>query len=83
MKPKLTFEEHAAMGQTLASLRRQLMQCYTTLANAYPQSGPEAVPGKKLMQAAEAVDVARDALEKAVFREHPDDAETSTYYPHL
>ncbi|QGZ47467.1 MULTISPECIES: hypothetical protein [Streptomyces] len=82
MKPRLTFEEHVEMGRALASVRDELLRRNVQLANAYPQSGPPAVPAKKLDQAMRAVEAARTELENALYREHPDTAETTVYYPH-
>lgn len=82
MKPKLTHDEHAEMGLTLASIRDELLHRSVQLANAYPQSGPPALPAKKLDAAIRAIDEARSELENALFREHPETAQTTVYYPH-
>ncbi|ASY37039.1 MULTISPECIES: hypothetical protein [unclassified Streptomyces] len=81
MKPKLSFEEHVEMGRRLASLRDELTHQRVKIANAYPLSGPAAVPANKLEAAVKAIDLARSELENALFREHPDEARTSVYYP--
>jgi hypothetical protein len=81
MKPKLTFDEHVEMGLALASMRDELLHRHVQLANAYPRSGPPAVPAKKLNAAVNAIDEARSALENALFQEHPGPAETTVYYP--
>ncbi|MGY5127310.1 hypothetical protein [Streptomyces nigrescens] len=81
MKPRLTFEEHVEMGRALASMRDELLHRDTQLANAYPRSGPEAVPAKKLDEAVRAIDEARAELENALYREHRGVAKTSVYYP--
>lgn len=82
MKPKLTFEEHTEMGQALASMRDELLRRRVHLANAYPESGQSGVPAKKLDVAVRAIDEARDELENALYREHPEMAQTTVYYPH-
>jgi hypothetical protein len=81
VKPRFSFEEHVEMGRALASMRDELVHRVTQLANAYPRSGPPAVPGQKLNEAVRAIDVARSELENALFREHPEVAETTVYCP--
>ncbi|MFI1161402.1 hypothetical protein [Streptomyces sioyaensis] len=81
MKPRLTFEEHVEMGRALASMRNELLHRDIQLENAYPRSGPESVPAKKLDAAVRAIDDARAELENALYREHPGVAQTSVYYP--
>ena len=81
-KPRLTLEEHDDLGRTLAGIRDELNRRVTQLANAYPRTGPEAVPFMKLRAALEELESARCALDNAVFREHPNTAETTVYYPH-
>ncbi|HBF82622.1 MAG TPA: hypothetical protein DD420_22625 [Streptomyces sp.] len=81
-KPKLTLEEHAALGLRLAAIRDELLHLHTQLSGAYPRTGPEAVPGRKLDMARRAVDQARCELDHAMFREHPVQGETTVYYPH-
>lgn len=81
MKPKLTFEEHAEMGLALASIRNELLHRHVQLANAYPRSGQPAVPARKLDAAIGAIDEARSELEDALFREYPETAQTTVYYP--
>ena len=81
MKPKLTFEQHVDMGRALESVRNELQRRHVQLANAYPRSGPEGGPAKKLEAAFKAVNEARSELDSALFREHPDEAETTVYYP--
>ncbi|MEV7808958.1 hypothetical protein AB0O28_39005 [Microbispora sp. NPDC088329] len=80
-KPRLTFEEHVEMGRALASMRDELLHRHVQLANAYPRSGPPAVPAKKLEEAVGAIEAARTELENALYREHPEMAQTSVYYP--
>ncbi|MFD3998658.1 hypothetical protein [Streptomyces sp. NPDC058548] len=81
MKPRLTLTEHVELGQALAQVRDELVWRSVQLANAYPKSGPEGVPGKQLSAALEAVDKARCELENALFREYPKDGEVTVYYP--
>lgn len=81
MKPKLTFEEHVEMGLALAWMRDDLLHRSVQLRNAYPKSGPPAVPGKELDIAVRAIDAARAELENALYRDHPETAQTSVYYP--
>ncbi|MGW5003086.1 hypothetical protein ACWEP8_36145 [Streptomyces hydrogenans] len=81
MKPRLTLAEHVELGRTLAHVRDELIHRSVQLANAYPKSGPEGVPGQLLTKALDAVDKARSELENALFREHSNEAETSVYYP--
>ena len=80
-KPRLTIEEHQQLGLRLAAIRDELLHLGTDLMNAYPRSGPEAVPAQKLTAAREAVDQARCELDNAMFREHPRQGETTFYYP--
>ncbi|GGQ33196.1 hypothetical protein [Streptomyces roseolilacinus] len=77
----MTFEQHVEMGQALAAMRDELLSRHVDLANAYPLSGREALPAKKLEAAYRAIDEARSELENALFREHPEVAQTSVYYP--
>jgi hypothetical protein len=81
-KPRLTHEQHTELGRALAGLRDELVHRYVQLANAYPLQGREALPGRKLEAAFRALDAARSELEAAMFREHPDTAQTTVYYPH-
>lgn len=81
MKPRMTIEEHVELGRHLASMRGELLSCQVQLGNAYPRSGTEAVPARKLEVAVRAIDEARTELENAMYREHPQMARTSTYYP--
>lgn len=80
-KPRLTIEEHADLGRTLAGIHDELTRRIVQLATAYPMTGPEAEPCRKLKAAQSALNGARTRLDSAVFREHPDTAETSVYYP--
>lgn len=82
IKPRLTREQHADMGRTLAAIRGEFTHRAVQLESAYPRTGPEALPARKLAAAARALDSARSALDSALFREHPDTAETTVYYPH-
>ncbi|MFE4697145.1 hypothetical protein ACFRIC_08645 [Streptomyces sp. NPDC056738] len=81
-KQRLSPRQHTDMGRSLAAIRDELAHRFTQLANAYPQAGAEALPARKLRIAARAVDDARSALDSTLFREHPDQAETATYYPY-
>lgn len=81
MKSRLSWEEHVEMGLALASLRDELTHRRVRLGNAYPLSGPESVPAKKLEAAVKAIDQARSELDEALFREHPGEAQPSVYYP--
>lgn len=81
-KPRFTFEEHVEMGRMLAAITNDLTQRAVQVGNAYPGSGREGVPGKKLHAAVKALSGARSALDDALFREYPDQAETTVYYPH-
>lgn len=80
-KPRLTHEEHADLGRTLAGIRDELTRRATQLGNAYPQTGPEAAPRQKLTAAVRAIDEARSALDSALFREHPGTADPAVYWP--
>ncbi|MEU2584515.1 hypothetical protein ABZ612_16465 [Streptomyces avermitilis] len=82
-KQRLSPEQHADMGRSLAAIRDELTHRVAQLANAYPQTGAEGLPTRKLRIAARSVDDARSALDNTLFREHPNQAETTTYYPHL
>lgn len=80
-KSRPTLDEHTELGSVLAGLRDELQRCATQLRNAYPQSGPEAQPARKLTDAFKAVDEARSLLENALYREYPQEATTHIYYP--
>ncbi|MFF2374852.1 hypothetical protein ACFVUW_10765 [Streptomyces xiamenensis] len=81
MKPRLTFEEHIEMGRFLASIRDELTRRNTQLANAYPRSGREGAPARRLDTAIGAIDRARCELEEALYGEHPAQARVTVYYP--
>ncbi|MFJ2160543.1 hypothetical protein [Streptomyces sp. NPDC087856] len=81
-KPRLTFEEHEELGRTLADIRDEISHRITQLSNAYPRSGPESAPYRRLQAALQELDIARTELDHAMFREHPDTGETTVYYPH-
>lgn len=81
-KPRLTADEHTHLGHRLAAMRDELTTLYVQLANAYPQTGLEAASARKLEKARQAIDDARGDLENALYREHPEQAATSVYYPH-
>lgn len=81
-KPRLTLDEHAEMGRVLAGIRDELAHRAVQLDRAYPSSGPEGVPHKKVGAALRALDEARSALEILLSREHPEVAEATVYYPY-
>ncbi|MFJ1900490.1 hypothetical protein [Streptomyces sp. NPDC088115] len=81
-KPRLTIEEHRELGGRLAAIRDELLHLHTQLSKAYPRSGPEAVPTNHLDKAYRAVEDARCELDHAYFREHPQQTDTTAYYPH-
>lgn len=81
-KPRLTREEHDDLGRTLAGIHNELVRRVTQLANAYPKTGASSEPYRKLAAAVKELDAARNALDSALFAEHPDTAETTVYYPH-
>jgi hypothetical protein len=81
-KPRLSIEEHRKLGLRLAVVRDELLHLGTQLTNAYSRSGPEAVPASKLDEALAAVELARSELDNAYFREHPQQTDTTAYYPH-
>lgn len=80
-KRGLPHPEHLRLGQVLSGVRSQLVHEQTGLVNAYPRTGPRALPAEHLQVAIEALDQARMALENAVFDEHPGVAATHDYYP--
>ncbi|WP_406360337.1 hypothetical protein OID55_11000 [Streptomyces sp. NBC_00715] len=81
-KPRLTLEEHTDLGRTLAGIRDELLHRATQIAHAYPRSGVEGAPYKRLQAALHELDIARTELDHALFREHPHTGETTIYYPH-
>lgn len=81
-KPRLSPQQHTDMGRTLAAIRDELNRRVTQLKNAYPQTGPEGVPTRRLAAALRALDNARNDLDNALFREHPNAAAPTAYYPH-
>jgi hypothetical protein len=78
-KPKFTFEEHVEMGRMLAAISDDLTQRSTKVGGAYPASS---APVKRLRAAVKALGEARSALDDVLFREQPEQAETTVYYPH-
>ncbi|MFJ9843060.1 hypothetical protein ACIRYZ_21810 [Kitasatospora sp. NPDC101155] len=80
-KPRLTQQEHIELGRVLAGIQDEILRRRVRLLNAYPRTGPEAVPAAKLKAAIQALREARDELENAVFREHPATASTGDYFP--
>jgi hypothetical protein len=81
-KPRLTRDQHADIGRALAAISDELTHRTAQLGNAYPRTGPEALPARKLAAAGRALNGTRSALDSALFREHPETAETTVYYPH-
>lgn len=81
-KPRLSLEEHEELGATLAAIHDELVHRVTQLSNAYPRSGLEGAPYRKLKAAEEALNQARAELDHALFREYPRTGDTTTYYPH-
>lgn len=80
-KPRLNLNEHEDLGRTLAVIHNELTRRYVQVANAYPLSGLESIPAKKINAALKALSEARCALDGAVFREHRDAAHPAIYYP--
>ncbi|MDX3078522.1 hypothetical protein [Streptomyces sp. MI02-7b] len=81
-KPRLTLDGHLEMGRVLAGIRDELAHRAVQLDKAYPSSGPESIPHKKVGAALRTLDEARSDLEGLLSREHPDAAETTVYYPY-
>ncbi|CAL9467541.1 hypothetical protein [Streptomyces sp. enrichment culture] len=81
-KPRMSLEEHEDLGRTLAAIHTELVHRVTQLANAYPRSGVEGEPYRKLRAAEQALNQARASLDHALFRDHPRAGETTIYYPH-
>lgn len=81
-KPRLSIEEHRQLGMRLTAIRDELLHLNSQLDRAYPRTGPEAEPARRLDKARQAVDEARCELDHAYFREHPRQMDTTTYYPH-
>lgn len=79
-KPRLTTDEHADLGSTLAGIRDELTHRRTQLLSAYPKTGREARPANHLQAAVRAIDDARTALESLCLAQHPDST-TNTYWP--
>lgn len=78
-KPRLTFEEHDRLGGRLAEIRHELLTLSTQLSNAYPRSGRESVPAKKLAEARQVLGEALHSLEDRLYEEHPRQASTDVY----
>ncbi|MFJ3601115.1 hypothetical protein ACIPRU_32130 [Streptomyces sp. NPDC090126] len=53
-KPRLAFDEHDQLGHRLAAIRSELIILEVHPLNAYPKTGPEAVPARKLAEARQA-----------------------------
>ncbi|WP_411091361.1 hypothetical protein [Streptomyces sp. 049-1] len=80
-KARLSPQAHTELGHALAAIRDELGRRATQLHNAYPRTGHEATPARKLTSAVRAIDNARNNLDNALFREHPRTATTTAYYP--
>jgi hypothetical protein len=78
-KPRLSFEEHDQLGQRIADIRHELLGLSLQLSRAYPRSGPESIPGKKLSAARDLLGEALDSLENCLYAEHPRVASTEVY----
>lgn len=78
-KPRLTFEEHDELGARLTAMRHELLTLGTQLMNAYPRSGRESLPAKKLDEARDILAVALHELEDRLYDEHPRQASTDVY----
>ncbi|MEU6054193.1 hypothetical protein ABZ829_27705 [Streptomyces xanthochromogenes] len=78
-KPRLTFEEHDQLGGQLAGIRRELHLLNIQLSNAYPMSGRESVPAKKIAEARQILGEALSHLEDRLYDEHPRQASTDVY----
>lgn len=79
-KPRLTHEQHIELGRELHELRNRVQQLGVEVSNAFPLSGREGRPGRKLLAAAEALDTARSDLENLMLADHPA-ADVGVYYP--
>lgn len=77
-KSRLTPEDHADLGATLAAIRDELLQRAVQVANAYPKTAPQI---RHLNSAVEALDQARSDLDNALARDYPDEFAPSVYYP--
>ncbi|MFD8469073.1 hypothetical protein ACFV10_28695 [Streptomyces cyaneofuscatus] len=60
-------------------MRRELLTLEVQLANAYPRTGPEAVPARRMAQARELLGEALHSLEDRLYAEHPRHASTDVY----
>lgn len=80
-KPRLTLEEHEELGRTLAAIHDELVHRVTQLGRAYPRSGVEGEPYRRLCAAEKALNQARAELDHALFRDHPRSGDPSIYYP--
>lgn len=78
-KPRLTLEEHDELGARLAGLRSELLAMEIQLGRAYPKTGHEAEPAKKMGEARQVLAVALDRLEDRLYDEHPRQATTDIY----
>ncbi|MGV9282131.1 hypothetical protein [Streptomyces sp. NPDC003730] len=81
-KPGFTAEEHFEVGQQLAHMFNELVHLEVRLDNAYPRTGVEAEPLRRIQDARQALRRARSALEDALYRDHPEPvANTEVYFP--
>ncbi|MGO1025650.1 hypothetical protein ACTOXX_34305 [Streptomyces rubiginosohelvolus] len=78
-KPRLTYAQHDELGGRLAAMRSELLALQIQLMNAYPRSGRESVPGKRLEQARHLLGEALDELENCLYDEHPHEASLYVY----
>lgn len=78
-KPRLTVEEHEQLGAHIAQMRHELLHLEIQLGRAYPKTGREAVPARRLAEAREVLGLALDSLEDRLFDEHPRQATTEVY----
>jgi hypothetical protein len=80
MKPRLTFEQHVEMGETLAAMSGDLVDREVLVGNAFAKGGRSGLPARKLHAARAAIDQARAELENMMLDDFPE-ADTSVYYP--
>ena len=77
-KSRLTPEDHADLGATLAAIRNELLHRAVQVTNAYPKTEPQV---RHLNNAVDALDSARSALDNALARDYPNAFDPETYYP--
>lgn len=78
-KPRLTYDEHDQLGHHLAAIRSELLTLEIQLANAYPRTGPESVPARRVAEARQILGEALRNLEDRLYAEHPRQASTDVY----